>query len=100
MIFSEDDYLILALRYRELFNSSGGSGASIDIPFEIEGYLTEIDTGKIDADFMNSRFDKFLKNLNDKDVNQQELQNTLNELHKTFASLTQEEQKLDRKSVV
>lgn len=31
------------------------------MPFDIDGYITEIDTGKIDADFMNSRFDKFLK---------------------------------------
>jgi type I restriction enzyme R subunit len=94
MSFTEDIYLILALRYRELFNSNGGGGAgSSDVPFEIEGYLTEIDTGKIDADYMNSRFDKYLKNLNDKEVDPQELQNILDELHKTFASLTQEEQK-------
>lgn len=89
----ENTYLVLVLRYRELFNSNGGGGATTDIPFEIEGYLTEIDTGKIDADFMNSRFDKYLKNLNAKDVDPKELQNTLDELHKTFASLTQEEQK-------
>ena len=89
----ENTYLVLVLRYRELFNSNGGGGATTDIPFEIEGYLTEIDTGKIDADFMNSRFDKYLKNLMDKDVDPKELQNTLDELHKTFASLTQEEQK-------
>ena len=37
-----------------------------DVPFDITGYLTEIDTGKIDADYMNSCFDKFLKEL-DKD---------------------------------
>lgn len=89
----ENIYLVLALRYKELFNSAGGSGASSDIPFEIEGYLTEIDTEKIDADYMNSRFEKYLKNLKDKNVDPLELQKTLNELHKTFASLTQEEQK-------
>lgn len=89
----ENTYLILALRYRELFNSSGGGSTSSDVPYEIEGYLTEIDTGKIDADYMNSRFDKYLKNLNAKNVDPQELQNTLDELHKTFATLTQEEQK-------
>ena len=90
----ESTYLILVLRYKELFNSNGGGGITSEIPFEIEGYLTEIDTGKIDADFMNSRFDKYLKNLQDKEVDPQELQNTLDELHKTFASLTQEEQKV------
>lgn len=91
--FDENTYLVLVLRYKELFNPNTGGGNSPEIPFEIEGYLTEIDTGKIDADFMNSRFDKFLKNLKDKNVDPQELQNTLDELHKTFAILTQEEQK-------
>lgn len=91
--FDENIYLVLVLRYKELFNSNSGSGTSSEIPYEIEGYLTEIDTGKIDADFMNSRFDKYLKNLKDKDIDPQELQNTLDELHKTFATLAQEEQK-------
>lgn len=90
--FDENIYLVLVLRYKELFSPNGGDGTS-EIPFEIEGYLTEIDTGKIDADFMNSRFDKYLKQLKDKNIDSQELQNTLDELHKTFASLTQEEQK-------
>jgi len=92
MLFDEDIYLILALRYKELFNPTGG-GTLPDIPFEIEGYLTEIDTEKIDADYMNSRFDKFLKNLKKQHVGEAELQNTLDELHKSFAFLTQEEQK-------
>lgn len=91
--FDENIYLVMVLRYKELFNSNGGGGASSEIPYEIEGYLTEIDTGKIDADFMNSRFDKYLKKLEDRDIDPQELQNTLDELHKTFATLTQEEQK-------
>lgn len=93
LAFDENIYLVLVLRYKELFSENGGGSASSDVPFEIEGYLTEIDTGKIDADFMNSRFDKYLKKIKDKNVDPQELQNTLNELHKTFASLTQEEQK-------
>ncbi len=63
MAFTKNNYLILAFRYKELFNSiCGGVDASADIPFEIEGYLTEIDTEKIDADYINSRFDKFIKN--------------------------------------
>lgn len=93
MAFTENDYLILALRYKELFNSSGGVGVSSDIAFEIEGYLTEIDTEKIDADYMNSRFEKFLKNNTKENIDAIELQNTLDELHKSFAFLTQEEQK-------
>lgn len=91
--FNENIYLILALRYRELFNDGGGDGLGGDIPFEIEGHLTEIDTGKIDSDYMNSRFEKYLKTLKSKNVDKEELQKTLDELHKSFATLTQEEQK-------
>lgn len=42
---------------------------------------------------LNSRFDKYLKVLRKEGVNAIELQKTLDELHKSFASLTQEEQK-------
>ncbi len=90
--FDENIYLILALRYKELFSGGGGMGLD-DIPFEIDGYLTEIDTGVIDTDYMNSRFEKFLKTLKKEDVDNSQIQQTLDELHKSFASLTQEEQK-------
>ena len=94
MKFDENTYLILALRYKELFTSNGGSGSGLeDIPFEIDSYLTEIDTGRIDADYMNSRFEKFLKTLKAEDTDADHIQLTLDELHKSFASLTQEEQK-------
>ncbi|MFY0608525.1 MAG: HsdR family type I site-specific deoxyribonuclease [Cyclobacteriaceae bacterium] len=89
--FDESTYQILALRYKELFSSGGGNGVAVDVPFEIDSYLTEIDTGKIDADYMNSRFEKFLKSRDDQD--KEAIQHTLDELHKSFASLTQEEQK-------
>ncbi|MDV6340159.1 HsdR family type I site-specific deoxyribonuclease [Nitrosomonas sp. Is24] len=90
--FDENTYLILALRYKELFSSGAGGGSS-DVPFEIDGYLTQIDTGIIDADYMNSRFEKFLKTLQQAGDDSGEVQKTLDELHKSFASLTQEEQK-------
>jgi type I restriction enzyme R subunit len=86
----ERAYLILALRYKELFNGSGGGGFG-DVPYDIDGYLTEIDTGKIDSDYMNSRFDKYLKLLDSSDAGACE--EALNELHKSFAALTAEEQK-------
>ncbi|WP_337240582.1 type I restriction endonuclease subunit R [Proteus faecis] len=90
---NEQTYLSLVLRYKELVSKADGSGSDGgDVPFDISGYLTEIDTGKIDADYMNSRFDKYLKELNDpQDV--ASIETTLNELHKSFASLTQGEQK-------
>jgi len=89
--FDESIYLTLVQRYKELATGDGGTGGNEEVPFDIDGYITKIDTGKIDADFMNSRFDKYLKILEQGDA--EETKKTLNELHKSFASLTQEEQK-------
>lgn len=94
MSFDENTYLILSLRYKELF-SGGGSGGGVDaVPYEIVGHLTEIDTNKIDADYMNSQFNKYLKlvNLNPRPP-KEHIEQALGELHKTFATLTKEEQK-------
>lgn len=97
MIFDENTYLTLALRYKELFGGSnvdgGGSSGTLDIPYEIDGYLTEIDTGRIDSEYMNSRFEKYLKMLKAEGVDEEQMQQTLDDLHKSFATLTQEEQK-------
>ncbi|CNK29681.1 HsdR family type I site-specific deoxyribonuclease [Yersinia pseudotuberculosis] len=93
LAIDEQTYLSLVLRYKELVGKGDGGGAGEgDVPFDISGYLTEIDTGKIDADYMNSRFDKFLKELN-QHQDPASIETTLNELHKSFASLTQSEQK-------
>lgn len=93
LAIDEQTYLSLVLRYKELVAKGDGGGAGGgDVPFDISGYLTEIDTGKIDADYMNSRFDKFLKELN-QHQDPASIESTLNELHKSFASLTQSEQK-------
>ncbi|NPD42528.1 type I restriction endonuclease subunit R, EcoR124 family [Providencia stuartii] len=93
LTIDEQTYLTLALRYKELASKGEGTSASGgDVPFDISGYLTEIDTGKIDADYMNSRFDKYLKELNNHQ-DSASIETTLNELHKSFASLTQHEQK-------
>lgn len=93
LAIDEQTYLSLVLRYKELAGKGEGGGADGgDVPFDISGYLTEIDTGKIDADYMNSRFDKYLKELN-QHQGQASIELTLNELHKSFASLTQAEQK-------
>ncbi|MCF6251448.1 MAG: hypothetical protein L3J75_09305 [Methylococcaceae bacterium] len=93
--FDENTYLVLALRYKELSSSGDGAGgdASGDLPYEIDGYLTEIDTGVIDANYMNTRFEKFLKTLKQEAADSEQVQSTLDELHKSFASLSQEDQK-------
>jgi type I restriction enzyme R subunit len=89
--FDENEYLILAQRYKELFNGGGTEAPGADVPYAIDGNLTEIDTGRIDREYMDSRFEKYLKALNLGD--EQEKRKTLDDLHKSFAALTQEEQK-------
>lgn len=64
-----------------------------EIPYDIDGSLIEIDDGKIDSDYINSKFTKFLKALKYDDYSDVELEKALNSLHKSFASLSQEQQK-------
>lgn len=86
--FTENDYLVLALRYKELFQQQL-TPMPVSVPFEIEGYLTEIDTGKIDTDYMNENFQKFLRAL---DLGQEAFRE-LEQLHASFSSLTKEQQR-------
>lgn len=45
----ETIYLIPALRYKELLSGEEPGEAGDDVPYEIDSYLTEINTGVIDA---------------------------------------------------
>ena len=88
----EKTYLILVLRYKEL-TGGGSTLGDDDVPYDLDGYITEIDTGLIDSDYMNSRFDKYIKLLNGNGASMEDIEKAETELHKTFAMLTQEEQK-------
>lgn len=92
MLLDENTYQILLLRYKELFGKSSNRNEE-DIPYDLDGHLTEIDTGLIDNDYMNSRFEKYRKLLVQDGVSQEAIEQALNDLHTTFASLSQEEQK-------
>lgn len=87
---TQHQYLTLLQRYKELGISAGGNSESV--PFDIDSHISEIDTGKIDADYMNTRFDKYLKVL--QSGNEEAKSATLADLHRSFASLSQEDQKL------
>lgn len=95
MMFDENVFLILAQRYKELSSHNEGEGVcgGDDIRYDLVGHLTEIDTGRIDADYMNSRFEKYLKLLRQEKSSEELIQQAKAELHKTFATLIQEEQK-------
>ena len=93
VLISEKTYKIFALRYKELFGSETDHSSSEDIPYDIVGYLTTIDTDDIDIDYMNSRFEKYLKLLNQKGTSVEIIKQAEEELHKTFATLSKEKQK-------
>ena len=89
---TEEKYLILLQRYKEL-SRGGGEGGEDEPTFTIDPYLSEIDTGIIDNNYMNSRFEKWKKQLVTPGVDPKETEKTLLELHKSFAFLSQENQK-------
>lgn len=97
MGFDENDYLTLAQRYKELAGRTeqpddNGGDDPAEAPFDIVGYLTEIDTGRINADYMNDNFEKWLKVTGDENASAEENQRMLEQLHKSFAYLPQEQQ--------
>ncbi len=89
----EFDYNVLKSRYKELSYGSGGASITTDLPYEVESYLSEIDTGQIDNYFMNSRFKKFLKVLDDGCLSEEERQAVFADLLKSYAFLSQEMQR-------
>ena len=90
MGFTVDCNRPVHLRQMETGTTDAVSGD--DVPYDIEGYITEINTDAIDADYMNANFTKWRKQLQE-GASKEEIEQTLNELHKSFASMTQEEQK-------
>lgn len=87
---------IFLLRYNELFDKSQreeAEGRLDAVPYDIPGFPIPIGTGAIDHDYMNSRFEKFIKILHQEGHAGDELEKARQELHKTFATLSQEEQK-------
>ena len=88
--FDKGIYDALLMRYKEL--SRGGDGGGEDAAYDIDPYLMSLSTEKIDADYMDSRFKKYIKTL-DEHADEATVDAALNELHRSFASLSQDEQK-------
>lgn len=82
-------YLTLLQRYRELLVSGSRNGD--DISYDLNTHISEISTGKIDADYMNSRFEKYLNLKKDK-ASEESIEKMRIELYKSFAMLSEEEQ--------
>ena len=92
MELDERTYLILLQRYRELFTPTGGSEKD-EWEYEIDTYITETGTGTIDAEYINSKFQRFVKNLYTEGPGSEITKRLLQELHASFASLSQKDQR-------
>lgn len=90
----EMTYNVLLERYKELFQGSGGGGTgSDDIPYDIDTNLTELSSEKINAEYMNTRFVKYVRMLQG-DNPTEEVQAALDQLHTSFALLSKDDQKI------
>ena len=88
--FDQETYDKLLARYKDLFKGEpgGGGGGSDEVPFDLRSYINEIETDKIDQNYMNERFKKWLKA-----IGSMEEAAALEELHHSFATLSKEDQK-------
>lgn len=93
MELDEQTYLTLLQRYRELFEGRETGGESYDFDYPVDTYITEIGTGTIDAEYINSKFVKFIKNLYTSGPGSELTKEASKELHKTFATLSQKDQR-------
>jgi len=90
LFISEEEYEALKQRYREI--SKSAENEHNNAPYEIQSYITEFDSVKVNNDYMNSKFQKYLKALGQKNISKKELDDTLKALHKSFSTLTHEQQ--------
>ena len=89
---TENDYLTLLQRYKELTEGTGGGGGEGgDPPFDIDTHITHIDTDRIDADYLNSKFTKYIR-AREEGVPADVLQALLEEVHRSFARLLRDDQ--------
>ena len=87
--FNQETYDKLLARYKDLFKESpSNGGGSDDVPFDLRSHINEIETDKIDQNYMNARFEKWLKT-----IGGIEEAAALEELHHSFATLSKEDQK-------
>ena len=93
MELDEQTYLILLQRYREMIGGDGHQGNDHEFDFPVDSYITETGTGAIDVEYINSKFVRFIKRLYAEGPGSEPTREALQELHKTFASLPQKDQR-------
>lgn len=92
LLITKNDYLILAQRYKELFNKEESKNENFESTLDIDATAIEIETDKIDHAYLNGKFKKWLLALYEGE--EKEITNSLNQqLHDSFASLSMNDQK-------
>ena len=91
--FNEQRYQILVQRYKDIKHkpikeTPPDETDEQEVIFDLDPTILSIDTKKIDDDYMNSNFVKYCKALS----NWEKTDSILEDLHKSFASLSQEDQ--------
>ncbi|MDE5585618.1 MAG: type I restriction endonuclease subunit R, partial [Muribaculaceae bacterium] len=88
----EETYKILLQRYKELFVKKPGDPVDPDM-YQLESYITETAAGTIDADYINSRFVRFVKYLYTEGKDSEKVKEMQQQLHHVFATLSQRDQR-------
>lgn len=89
--FSKDMYYAWLLRYQELATGTKDQGKPDDVPFDLNYTLLQKDADRIDYDYLNNNFQKFVRSQTE--GNQQEQERIKNDLHRFFSTLTSEQQR-------
>lgn len=90
--FTLEMYQSWLLRYQELADeSSDEDDAPDDIPLDIDYTLAQKDSGRIDYDYLNANFDRYIRSMDGGDI--EERRRVKNDLHRFFATLTSDQQR-------
>lgn len=101
MALDEESFLILRQRYKELFQSGTDNrdgdgdeeeGGDVDM-YEMDSYITESGAGTIDAEYINSRFIRYVKYLYTEGADSEVVKKMLQDLHHVFATLERRDQR-------
>jgi len=90
MAIDETAYGALLQRYKEIYRVPRDRPTD-EVTFEVDPYIISINTGAIDTEYMNARFRKYMRTLDNYATKEEQAQ-ALEELHRSFSTLTQEEQ--------
>lgn len=92
VLFTLEMYQSWLLRYQELAEElPGDDEGPDDIPLDIDYTLAQKDAGRIDYDYLNANFDRYVRSMDDGDP--EERRRVKNDLHRFFATLTSDQQR-------